>query len=108
MVGQIQSYAEKVIRAGKFPVLIGGEHTVSLGMARAIKEKYPNVSFLQLDAHADLRDSFEGTSWSHACVGRRLTELGPLVQVGITEFKPGRKFIFKKRGGNLILLASFF
>lgn len=96
MVRQIQAYARKVIRAKKFPVLIGGEHTVSLGMARAIKEKYPNVSFLQLDAHADLRDSFEGTSWSHACVGRRLTELGPLVQVGLRSLSREENSFLKK------------
>jgi agmatinase len=96
MVGQIQSYAERVIRAGKFPVLIGGEHTVTLGMARALKEKYPNLSFLQLDAHADLRDSFEGTSWSHACVGRRLAELAPLVQVGIRSLSREENSFLKK------------
>ncbi|HSR10112.1 MAG TPA: arginase family protein, partial [Thermodesulfobacteriota bacterium] len=45
--------------------------------------RFPGVSFLQLDAHADLRASYEGTPYSHACIGRRLTELGPLVQVGI-------------------------
>ena len=103
MVRQIQSYAEKVMRARKFPVLIGGEHTVSLGMARAIKGKYPRVSFLQLDAHADLRNSFEGTSWSHACVGRRLTELGPLVQVGLRSLSQEENSFLKKGK-----VASFF
>ncbi|MDO8958045.1 MAG: agmatinase [Deltaproteobacteria bacterium] len=103
MVGQIQVYAEKVIRADKFPVLIGGEHTVTLGMARAIKEKYPKVSFLQLDAHADLRDCYEGTSFSHACVGRRLTELGPLVQVGLRSLTREER-AFQKKGG----VTSFF
>jgi len=103
MVRQIQAYAQKVIRAKKFPVLIGGEHTVSLGMARAIKEKYPDVSFLQLDAHADLRNSFEGTSWSHACVGRRLMELGPLVQVGIRSLSQEENSLLKKGG-----VTSFF
>jgi len=63
--------------------VIGGEHTVTVGTARAVKEKYPRLSFLQLDAHADLRESYEGTPFSHACVGRRLVELGPLVQVGV-------------------------
>jgi agmatinase len=74
---------EPVLRADKFPVVIGGEHTVTVGAARAAKQKYPRLSFLQLDAHADLRESYEGTPFSHACVGRRLAELGPLVQVGV-------------------------
>ncbi len=103
MIGQIQSYAEKVIRAGKFPVLLGGEHTVTLGMARAIREKYSRVSFLQLDAHADLRDSFEGSPWSHACVGRRLTELGPLVQVGLRSLSREENSFLNKGGA-----TSFF
>ncbi len=83
MVRQIKKVAEEVIQAGKFPVLIGGEHTVTLGLAMALKKKYSQVSFLQLDAHADLRDSYQGTLFSHACVGRRLAELGSLIQVGV-------------------------
>lgn len=83
MVQQVRLYAQKILAADKFPVLLGGEHTVTLGMAQAIKDKYPQISFLQLDAHADLRADFEGTKFSHACVGRRLAELGPLVQVGL-------------------------
>ena len=83
MVRQIRAYAAPVTRANKFPVLIGGEHTVTLGAVQALGEKYPRLSFLQLDAHADLRESYEGTPFSHACVGRRLAELGPLVQVGV-------------------------
>jgi agmatinase len=82
MVREIRNYAEPVTRENKFPVLLGGEHTVTLGLARLMKEKHPGLSFLQMDAHADLRDRYEGTPYSHACVGRRLAELGPLVQVG--------------------------
>jgi len=83
MIGLVEKYVQRVVRAGKFPVLIGGEHSLTLGAARVLKKKHPRVSFLQLDAHADLRESYEGTSFSHACAGRRLAEIGPLVQVGI-------------------------
>jgi len=83
MIREIQGAVRPVIEAGKFPVLLGGEHTVTLGVAKVLKEKYPRLSFLQLDAHADLRDTYEGTPYSHACVGRRLAEMAPLVQVGI-------------------------
>ncbi len=103
MIRQIQRYAQRVIRANKFPVLIGGEHTVSLGMAQALKEEYPKLSFLQLDAHADLRDRYQGTSFSHACVGRRLSELGPLIQVGVRSLS-AEENIFLKNGG----VKSFF
>ena len=83
MTGLVEKYVQRVVRAGKFPVLIGGEHSLSLGAARVLKKKHPRISFLQLDAHADLRESYEGTTFSHACAGRRLAEIGPLVQVGI-------------------------
>ena len=83
MVGRVQAFVEPVLRANKFPVVIGGEHTVTIGAVRAVKERYPRLSFLQLDAHADLRETYEETPYSHACVGRRLAEIGPLVQVGV-------------------------
>jgi len=83
MIREIETVVGPVVEANKFPVLLGGEHTVTLGAAKTLKKKYPGLSFLQLDAHADLRDSYEGTPFSHACVGRRLAELAPLVQVGI-------------------------
>ncbi len=83
MIRQIRNYATPVVQAEKFPVLLGGEHTVTLGIGPVLKEKYPALSFLQFDAHADLRDRFEGTPFSHACVGRRLAEMGPLTQIGV-------------------------
>jgi len=98
MIRQIYSYAEPVIRENKYPVLIGGEHTVTLGMAKALKGKYPQISFLQLDAHADLRDCYQGTSFGHACVGRRLAELGPLVQVGVRSLSLEENLFLKSAG----------
>jgi agmatinase len=83
MIARVEQYVQRESRAGKFPVLLGGEHSLTLGAARVLKRKYPRVSFLQLDAHADLRESYEGTPFSHACAGRRLAEMGRLVQVGI-------------------------
>jgi agmatinase len=83
MIGLVEKYTRRSLRERKFPVLLGGEHSITLGPARALGKKYPQISFLQLDAHADLRESYEGTAFSHACIGRRLAEIGPLVQVGI-------------------------
>lgn len=67
----------------KLPVIVGGEHSISLAPVRELIKRYPRLSVLQLDAHADLRDSYEGAPFSHACVGRRISELCPLVQAGI-------------------------
>lgn len=65
------------------PLLLGGEHTVTLGAARALAAARVPVGFIHFDAHADLRDSYEGSRLSHACVMRRVAELGfPILQLG--------------------------
>ena len=65
------------------PVLLGGEHTVTLGAARAFKDAGRDIGFIHFDAHADLRDTYEGSPFSHACVMRRVHELGfPVLQLG--------------------------
>jgi len=69
---------------GKFVVSLGAEHTVTYGIYKAFREKYPNVSILQIDAHSDLRDSYEGNILSHACVMARINHYAPQIcQVGI-------------------------
>lgn len=72
---------------GQIPVVLGGEHTVTVPAVHAALERYPELSVLQLDAHADLRDSFEGTPWSHACAMRRILALADrpprIVQAGL-------------------------
>jgi agmatinase len=72
------------ILAGKrFPVVIGGNHTVSIGAFRAASEAFAGLTILQLDAHSDLRPVYEGSHLNHACAGARAREYAPLVQVGI-------------------------
>ena len=71
------------LQKGRFPVVLGGEHSVAIGAMRAAAARHAGVSFLQLDAHADLRPEYEGSSFNHACVMARARELGPIVQVGI-------------------------
>lgn len=67
----------------KFPVVIGGNHTVSIGSIKAYSEYYNNLSVLQLDAHADLRQTYEGSEFNHASAMARARECAPIVQVGI-------------------------
>lgn len=83
MVQRIHEYCRGFHKKEKFVFVIGGEHTVTVGAARAAVEKHGELSFLQIDAHMDLRDSFEGSPYSHACVAKRLWELGPVTAVGI-------------------------
>ncbi|MBW2147650.1 MAG: agmatinase [Deltaproteobacteria bacterium] len=83
MIARVRNAAEILLEAGKFPVLLGGEHSLSLGVVEALGDRFPGVSVLFLDAHSDLRDAYQQSKYSHACVGRRIAERWPLVQVGI-------------------------
>jgi len=67
----------------KFPVIVGGNHTVSIGSVGAFARRYENLSVLQLDAHTDLRQEYEGSPFNHACTMARVREAAPIVQVGI-------------------------
>jgi agmatinase len=82
-IDQVETLVAAALAAGKFPVLLGGEHSITLGGVRAAQRHSPSLGVLQLDAHADLRDTYEGTPFSHACVMRRVTERAPVVAVGI-------------------------
>jgi agmatinase len=83
MVERIEAVSAFHLDRGKFVTLLGGEHTVTLGLVRALRPTHKRMSVLCFDAHADLRESYRGNRYSHACVGRRVSELCDLVQVGI-------------------------
>lgn len=83
MVEKVYKIAKELVDMNKRVVLLGGEHTVSIGLVKAESEKYENLSVLQLDAHADLRDSYQESKYSHACTMRRIGEIAPFVGVGI-------------------------
>jgi len=79
----IEARVAEALRHQAIPVLLGGEHTVTLGAARAFHTAKRNVGFIHFDAHADLRDAYDASPLSHACVMRRVHELGfPLLQIG--------------------------
>jgi agmatinase len=81
----VQAAVAGIVVAGKLPVTLGGEHTVTIGPVRAIAEAGTPLTVVQVDAHADLRDVYQGSPYSHACVMRRLVEQTGcrLCQVGI-------------------------
>ncbi|MEW6606722.1 MAG: agmatinase [bacterium] len=83
MIQRVYEVCKELVQFDKFTVLLGGEHSLSMGMVRALKERYKSMSVLQLDAHADLRNEYLGSKYSHACVMRRISELCPITQVGI-------------------------
>ncbi len=71
----IENRTEQILEDGKFPILIGGEHLVTLGAIRAVHKRYTDLHMIHFDAHADLRDDYLGVQLSHACVMRRAHEL---------------------------------
>ncbi len=96
MAGAVAGRVAKHISYGKFTVLLGGEHSVSIGAAKAHAEKYHNLTVLQLDAHADLRDEYDGSKYNHACVMARIKRFCPVVQVGIRSMDASEKKSIEK------------
>jgi agmatinase len=83
LVNSVYGRTLELLADKKFPVLIGGNHTVTIGAIKAFSETFKNLSVLQLDAHCDLRQKYEGSQYNHACAMARAREFAPIVQVGI-------------------------
>jgi len=82
-VDSIQTNVQSILTHKKKVILIGGEHTITVGAVRAYSELYADMTVIQLDAHADLRNQYEGSPYNHACVMARVRESCPFVSVGI-------------------------
>ncbi len=74
-LADIENRTQTILKDGKLPFLIGGEHLVTLGSVRAVHKYYPDLHIIHFDAHADLRDDYLGTKLSHACVMRRCHDI---------------------------------
>jgi agmatinase len=90
--GRVAEYIDR----GKFVVVLGGEHSVSIGAIKAHCDSCTDVTILQLDAHSDLRDEYDGSKYNHACVMARAGELAPIVQVGIRSMDISEKDFVNK------------
>ncbi len=83
-LAQLEAVCETALDEGLFPVVLGGEHALTVAPVRAALKRHPELVVLQIDAHADLRATYDDTPYSHASAMRRIVDLGvPLVQVGI-------------------------
>jgi len=91
MVEAVRRRVGKHLERGRFTVVVGGEHSVSIGSVQAHVEAESEITVLQLDAHADLRDRYEGSKYNHACVTARIKEMCPVVQVGIRSMDSSEK-----------------
>ncbi|MCS7207336.1 MAG: agmatinase [Dehalococcoidia bacterium] len=82
-IERVAETVDALVGKGKMPVLLGGEHSITLGGVQGALRHYPHLSVLYLDAHADLRDTYMGTPYSHACTARRIAEVARVVEVGV-------------------------
>ena len=88
MMSEIRRVTAAILDHDKFPVVLGGEHSITSPVVAAMAAKFPGLSVLQIDAHADLRDSYMGTRFNHACAMRRVLEHARATQVGIRSMSP--------------------
>ena len=86
MMDKIEKVSKRILGDGKFLLSLGGEHSVSYPLLKAHKEKFPDISALHIDAHSDLRDTYQGSRYSHACVMSRISEICDFVSVGVRSF----------------------
>ena len=85
---EIHRVAAELVSRGKFPFFLGGEHSITAPIVEAVAKQHPGLSVLQIDAHADLRDSYMGTPYNHACAMRRVLDHARTTQVGIRSLSP--------------------
>jgi agmatinase len=89
MTESVRIETTRLMDLGTMPIIIGGEHSVSPGAVWAAAERHPGLTVLQLDAHSDLRNEYKGSRFNHACAMARITEVCPVVQVGIRSMDAG-------------------
>lgn len=98
MVDSVRAVGDMVLAARKLPVMLGGEHLMSLGMIEAAAARFPDLSILHLDAHADLREEYQGSSYSNACIMRLGAALAPVVQVGVRALTAEEHQFIREKG----------
>ena len=91
MIETVRQTVRDYLERNRFTVVIGGEHSVSIGSVKAHADCFPNLSVLQLDAHADLREIYNDSKYNHACVMARIRDMCPIVQVGIRSMDSSEK-----------------
>jgi len=101
MLQTTQATVQKLVQDGKFVIALGGEHSITAGIVTAYQQAYPEEPFtvVQIDAHGDLRHEYEGSIYNHACVMRRIVELGlPTVQIGVRSLCREEADLIKEKG----------
>ena len=83
LADEVEERVGRILDGDQLPIILGGEHSVTIGAVRAAARRVDGLSVLQIDAHADTRESYHGSRYNHGCVMARVREMCPIVQVGI-------------------------
>ena len=106
----VKNITSKLLNEGKLVGIVGGDHSVPLGYMEALSEKYESFGILHIDAHADLREAYEGLEYSHASIfynALKIKNVSKLVQVGIRDFSKGEQEIIEKESGRIIMFTDY-
>ncbi|MBN2410445.1 agmatinase [candidate division KSB1 bacterium] len=108
MIKQVYDTTNSLLKTGKFVIVIGGDHSISSGYFKALKEKYGKLSCIQIDAHADLRENYEGSELSHASVMARIREMTEhTLQIGIRSMSAEEAEIVKEKQISLCSMNDY-
>ncbi len=105
-IEQVKGRVGLVLDQGKLPVVLGGEHSVTIGAVEAASERFPDLAVVQFDAHTDLRDEYHGTKYSHACTMRRIWPMAHVVQLGIRSCSAGEMDFLRSEGASMPFWAK--
>ena len=98
MSAAVRRAVDSTALQGKLPVLLGGEHSITVGAVQALTELHSDLSVLYIDAHADMRDSYMGTKWGHASVARRISEVCPVALIGVRSISSEEREFIEGQG----------
>ena len=98
MNAAVHSAVASTASQGKLPILLGGEHSITIGAVQALTELHSGMSVLYIDAHADMRDRYMGTTWGHASVARRISEVCSTVLIGVRSISAEEQEFIEEQG----------
>ncbi|HTI13790.1 MAG TPA: agmatinase [Dictyobacter sp.] len=98
----------EALQHGQLPLTLGGEHSLSAPVIAAVREQYPDLTVVHIDAHGDLRDTYDGTPLSHASIERRVVDMGiPLLEIGIRSFSPEEAEFMKTQQPDVAIVWAY-
>jgi agmatinase len=103
----VRARAERILDSDRIPIVLGGDHSVPFGAIEALAAREPGLGILHVDAHSDLRDAYEGFTWSHASIFHnvmtRISGVGRLVQVAVRDMGEREERMIRTSGGRIVL-----